>query len=116
MIYAILIVIFNYLYLLYLGISQSYIDHVIINTEKYLIQVIKKNNKTETFDELRYIMYHHSSRTAISELVPTSASIRLHILRALYHTYQQLNILKTNRPLLKPEHFGYCYKDDCLIP
>ena len=92
------------------------IESSIKNAEKYLVQVLKRNNSSETFNELRYWMYHYGNRKTILDLPPSSDSIRLHILRAFYVTYQQINILKKDCYKLDPLNFGYIFDNDFVVP
>ena len=84
--------------------------------EQYLVQVVKKNNISVTFDDLRYWTNHFTNAVSVNELPPTSQSIRLHILRALYITYYQINLLQSNIEQLDPLKFGYIIEENCLIP
>ena len=83
------------------------------NSEEYLVKVKKKNSKFYSFDMLRYKTYNDYD--LISDLPPTSATMHLHILRAFYVTYQQINLLNQQRELFDTELFGYCIKDDHLV-
>lgn len=78
--------------------------------------MIRKGNPSKTFDELRYWMYHHGKTLAITQLPPTSASIRLHILRAFYIVHTQNRCLEKNVTSLNPLLFGYKEENGCLIP
>ena len=50
------------------------------DAERYLVTVVKYNTKCETFDELRYNQYITKNAT-LTDLAPTSRSIRGHIMR-----------------------------------
>ena len=60
-------------------------------------------------------MYHYGNTTSILDLPPTSNSIKLHILRAFYATYEQINLLNAECLKLDPLQFGYVLEDDYLI-
>lgn len=100
-----------------LGIGEFQLKSSMESAEKYLVQVYKKNSVCTNFDELRYHTYHFG-RTAVSllDLPPSSQSIALHILRAYYATYQQVNILEVNILKLDPTQFGYVLEDNNLLP
>ena len=51
------------------------------NAEKYLVNVIYSRQKCETFDDLRYHQYTMKN-TTLTDLPPTSRSIRGHLLRS----------------------------------
>lgn len=92
--------------------SEVDVAMAVRNAEEYLLK-IKKKNKFSSFDMLRYKTY--SNHALISDLPPTSATIYLHILRAFYVTYQQINLLNQDRELLDPELFGYCVIDEYIV-
>ena len=81
-----------------------------------MVRVTEKNSKYQTFDELRVSSYYHSKSVLIEDLPPTSASMRLHILRAFYITYTQTNCLNRFKAPLNPLLFGYQIQDDLLVP
>lgn len=78
------------------------------NAEKYLVQIKYKTSPLSSFDELRYQEYTYNNK-AIMEHSPTSNTVRLHILRALYITHKKLNLLNNDWILLNLENFGYEY-------
>ncbi|XP_031784055.1 uncharacterized protein LOC107981544 [Nasonia vitripennis] len=98
------------------GISKLEIENCIEEAEKYLVQVIKKGNACLTFDELRFWMYHYGNTASILDLPPTSNSIKLHILRAFYATFEHMNLLNAECPKLDPLEFGYIQQEEHLIP
>ena len=61
-------------------------------------------------------MSHYGNTTSILDLPPTSNSIKLHILRAFYATYEQINLLNAECLKLDPLQFGYVLEDEYLIP
>lgn len=81
-----------------------------------LVQVLRKDNPSRNFNELRYWMYHHVKTLAIAQLLPTTASIRFHILRAFFITYGQNRCLKREVTSLNPLLFGYKKQNGYLIP
>lgn len=62
------------------------------------------------FDDL-----HYHRKFFLSELPPTSESMRLHILRAFYITHIQINIIKDTQGL-NPTNFRYEKDSDNLVP
>ena len=82
--------------------------------EKYLVRVWKPNTKCESFDELRYSEYKRS--IPLSELPPTSHSIRGHILRAFYLVRRCICLLDNVYPKMEPCNFGWQNVDDVLRP
>ena len=67
------------------------------------------------FDDLRYWIYHHA-QTCFTDMPPTTASIRLHILRAFFITYKQIHILSPNCKQLDHNLFGYIEDEIYIIP
>lgn len=89
------------------------------NVEQYLVKVWKKfpeNCKIINFDDLRVYMYRMFGKE-LNELPPTSNTMKLHILRAFYATYSQINCFY-NKDLfyIDPTKFGFIVKDDLLLP
>lgn len=78
--------------------------------------MVKKTCELATFDEFRLWSYNRGICTTVFELPPTSNSIRLHILRALFVTHQQINILNEEANKLKPEFFGYELENGYIVP
>ncbi|XP_034934843.1 uncharacterized protein, partial [Chelonus insularis] len=105
----------NYLQTFGSAMSAAAIESNITAAEKYLINVWKKNTHCQTFDEQRYWSYHHSNTMNVNELPPTSASMRLHILRAMYITYIQTHFMDQHENL-DPNLFGYTQGDDNCTP
>ncbi|KAJ8668266.1 hypothetical protein QAD02_009929 [Eretmocerus hayati] len=64
--------------------SEICIEESIKLAEEYLVNIVQKSSKCDTFDRLRLWSYYHSNKSLIEDLPPTSKSIRLHILRAFY--------------------------------
>ena len=85
--------------------------------EEYLVNVFHKSTKCKNFNELRYQIYHWSTaKCDLEKLPPTSASTALHIYRAYYVTYQQVNCLNPNAETLDPLQYGYSMVDNVLLP
>ena len=62
-------------------------------------------------------MYHYKTKpTSITELPPTSTSIRYHILRAFYQTYIQTQVLNDTCEIISPLKFGFKQVDNHLSP
>lgn len=70
----------------------------------------------KTFNEFRYWSYCYSKKFAVEELPPTSASIKLHILRAFFVTYTQLHCFQVNVEKLDATSFGFVMEDELLLP
>ncbi|KAF5291227.1 hypothetical protein FQR65_LT11462 [Abscondita terminalis] len=85
------------------------------NAEEYLVHVLRKDMPCKSFDDLRYNLYHHSKPMSFRDLPPTSATIKLYILRAYYVTYQQLTCLNAQSLKLDLSLFGYALDDDVLV-
>ena len=83
--------------------------------EEFLVQVypMKSPSGCKTMDQLRYHVFHHSSKT-ILDLPPTSRLIRGHIQRAVYGSYMQTHCL--DNPHLDPKDFGFFEQDGLLRP
>lgn len=94
------------------GISET----KIADAEMYLIKVLALKHVATTFDELRFSLYRQGKGYIISDLPPTSASIRLHILRAFYAVYRQVQCLNPNKLILDPLQFGYYQQDHYILP
>lgn len=77
-------------YVFYLDPTSAEMEKSFVLAENYLVKLLKKSCSCQNFNELRYWEYHHGSSFSIQNLPATSASIRLHILRAWYITYKQL--------------------------
>ena len=67
-------------------------DATFQNAQRYMVTVVKYNTKCETFDELRYNQYITKNAT-LTDLAPTSRSIRGHIMRSYYLVRHCLNLL-----------------------
>ena len=85
------------------------------NAEKYLVNVIKRNTKCETFDELRYNQYIMKN-TTLTDLPPTSRSIRGHLLRSHYLVSLRLNLLDLKKHTLQPLNYGRYERSGMLLP
>ena len=102
---------------LFLDVSEAAICNSIYLAEKYLVQIMYKGNLCENFDQLRYWCYC-KKMCDLTELPPTSKSMRLHILRSIYATRSQITILNANLEPLNPIFYGYIRSDtdDSIIP
>jgi hypothetical protein len=101
------------------GANNKYsIEEQIKLSEEYLVQVLKRGSHCKTMDELRLNIYTQSKNVSIDKLPPTSKSVKLHILRAFYHTHLYQNCLddNINHIQLDPTHYGYEDAGDCLHP
>ena len=68
---------------LLLGFGQDVLnEQMMMNAGRYLVKCVS-NLEVETFDELRFMVYHEKHLTFdIERFPPTSDSIRQHIMRA----------------------------------
>jgi hypothetical protein len=80
-----------------------------------LVQVLKKNTKYTTMDQLWGCNYHHSKGVSLDQLPPTSHSVQHH--KAYYATYQTVKLLGSHKPtVLNPNVFGFKKVDELLLP
>jgi len=79
------------------GANNKYsIEEQVKLAEEYLVQVLKRGSHCKTMDELRFNIYTQSKNVSIDKLPPTSKSVKLHILRAFYHTHLYQTCLDDN--------------------
>lgn len=83
--------------------------------KEYLVRVYQSKTPSgcRTMDDLRYHLFHHSSKTILN-LQPPSQLTRSHIQRAVDGAYMQLYCLDNAQ--LDPKDFGYTEKDGLLQP
>lgn len=92
-------------------------DDFAASCEAYLVQVLKRNTKCATMDQLRDYIYHHSKGVSLDQLPPTSHAVQQHIHRAYYSTYQMVTLLHTHgTTVLNPIAFGFKRTDELLLP
>lgn len=101
---------------LIIGTSLDDIALSVEKAEKYLVKVLRGSSGATTFNELRYLLYHHGKKIAFTDLPPTSSSMKLHILRAIYHTHLQITCITESPSILDPCQFGYEQLGGRLIP
>jgi len=89
-------------------------ESTIDKAEEYLIQVLKKGTKFKKMDQLQNGLYHHSNSVSLQQLPSTSSATRLHILRAVYATYEMASVLSTAHDSLDPTQYGFEKVDDLL--
>ena len=86
-------------------------DHMICQAEEFLLKCVS-NDKAESFNNLRYIVYHKQSfGLDMVKLPPTSESIVLHIKRAYNVTVGSIPRL-TKMLILISTDFGYVVDED----
>ena len=92
-------------------------NQMIANAEKFLLNCITKSNEN-TFDELRYIVYHEKHlQFDIERFPPTSASVRQHILRAYLQCYMWLHSPFLEDIQLNPLDYRYTLDENGdLVP
>lgn len=96
--------------------DPSNVQECVTAAEEFLVQVVRKDSHSKTFDELRNWTYHHAKSVTVENLPPTSNSVNLHILRAFYICYEQYNCLCSTARKLDPCLFGYKTEDGMLVP
>lgn len=91
------------------------VEEAIALAEKFLVQVLKRESDCSTMDQLRLWMYYWGGKQDLVDLPPTSRSVREHILRSLFCTYNQIMCLE---PLINlyPTLYGYTNTGDWLLP
>ena len=95
--------------MMYLDFSKKGLQDSFNKAEKFLVRVLDSRSTCSSFDSLRYKWYH-LKLTSVRDLPCSSESIKLHILRAFYVTFNQKNILRH-----PPIFFGYNVMDDQFI-
>ena len=83
------------------------------NAEIFLVRSLGANFLT--MDELRFHQFHHKKIKSFQDLVPTSATVRLHIKRSYLQCYRWINALKVVQEL-DPLDYGYTECEGLLIP
>ena len=84
------------------------------NPEKYLVAVLQKHSKSENFDKLRYEQYIDKSKS-LTELAPTSSSIKGHLSRCYSVVYNSINVLKVTGSL-DPFVYGWKSTHNGFLP
>ena len=85
---------------------------MIRNAEKFLLKCVTKHD-VETFDELRYLVFHEKHLVFdIERFPPTSDSMRQHILRAYFQCYKWTKSPFLEDIALDPLDYGYCIDED----
>ena len=103
-------------YLKEFGTKINFDDQVIM-AEEYLTKVLQHTTDCKTADQLRNYMYHHSKRSCLNNLPPTSYATEKHIRRAYLATYQMISVLsKPKWKPLDPILYGYEKADELLVP
>ena len=92
-------------------------DEMIADAEKFLLKCITKHD-IDTFDELRFIVYHEKYlKFDIERFPPTSDNIRQHKLRAYLQCYIWLHSVFLANIDLDPLEYGYRLTEDSnLVP
>ena len=85
---------------------------VVEAVEKFLVGCISIKSDAETFDELRYKLYHSNCvKFDLEKLPPTSTSIGKHIKRAYYQYCVYINAAFLPNIDVDPLRYGYLLKD-----
>ena len=101
---------------LYNFLDTDNLEKNVATAEMYLVKIFWAKSLSKNFDHLRYSFYHHGKISTIGNLPPSSASIKLHILRAFFITYTQIHCINRDFKTLDPIMFGYDIKERYLIP
>ena len=94
-------------------------DRLNNKAEEYLVHCLSKSaSNDESFNDLRYSMYHQKSFQMDVEKLPcTSSSIQYHILRSYFQCFHWLHAPFQNKILLNPIDFGYdVNEEEYLVP
>ena len=85
--------------------------------EKFFVGCISNKSDAETFDELRYKLYHYNSvKFDLGTLLPTLTSIEKRIKRAYYQCYVWMNIAFLPNIDINPPEYSYLLKDGKFLP
>ena len=107
-------------YLKEFGVSSSTegMESTIDQAEEYLVQVLQKGSACKTMDQLRIWKYYNSKKRTLSDLPPTSGTVRGHIKRSLYATITMTQLYQESARSLDPRDYGYHDSpgDDLLWP
>ena len=87
----------------------------LVQAEKYLVNVVQAKSTCATFDELRYNIYTSKNKT-LTELPPTSSTIRGHLLRCHYFVRVCVTLLDLETSELSPLNFGWKQVNGMLLP
>ncbi len=102
------------------GFGETESDLVLENqfkkAENFLVKVYKAGTELTTMDDLRNLIYHQSDTKTLEDLPPTSHSLRDHIKRAFYITFQQVHCLDSYNYNLNPTEYGYEKLDGKIMP
>lgn len=104
------------IYLLKNFLDTNNLVNNINNAETYLVKVFSPKSNLITFDKLRYEKYCLGNYNTIIDLPPTTQTIKFHILRAFFATYNQIHCLDDILEKLDPTEYGYVISENCLLP
>ena len=96
--------------------SDLVLEKCFKQAERFLVRIYKPTTKVNTMDALRDSIYHRSESKTLEDLPPTSHSLRDHIKRAFYITFQQVHCLDTYDYDLKATDYGFEKVEDKLMP
>ena len=81
---------------------------MIFMAERFLVQCLSKNTSVQTFDDLRFEIFHQKSFSLDLEKLPsTSSSIKFHIQMAYLQAYMWYHAPVDEIVDLAPEMYGY---------
>ena len=90
---------------------------VMETAENFLADCISNKSRAETFDELRYKLYHSNSvKFDLEKLSPTLASLEKHIKRAYNQCCVCINAAFLPNIYIDPLEYGYLLKDGKFLP
>ena len=83
-------------------------EEVVTLAEKLLVRCICKDEKINTFDQLRNVVYYKKSKKLdLERFPPTSSSVLLHIKCAYLQSYVWLHSPFANSLVIDPFEYGY---------
>ena len=88
-------------------------EEMVTLAEKFVVRCICKEEKTNTFDQLRNMVYYKKSKKLDLEILPpTSSSTLLHIKRTYLQSYVWLRSPIANSLVIDPLEYGYKLQGD----
>ena len=98
------------------GKSEKANPLILASAEEYLVRVLKRATTCKTFTELRKEIHHHSKKSIMQQLPPTTIALQQHLLWAHLATFQMVHLLDYSEALPNPTEFGYIDEDGLLLP
>ena len=91
----------------------TFTDEILYDSEKFLVKCISPKSISDTFDDLRYEVYHDKKfKFDLVKFPPTSKTIKEHIKRAYFqcHLWQHASYIPSIT--LNPLEYGYVEDED----